>query len=351
MTVLRQAGLNRATTHRGAHGFTLIELMVGMVVGFLVILVVTTVFTNATAQRRDMERTGRQIENGRYAMQMLSDDIVNAGYYGELNPNEFAAPAAKPDPCSTSVTDMKNMIRMHVQGYPNAAVAGLTCLADVKNGTAAIAVRRTETCTPTGPGANCDAVAAGRIYLQSSLCNDELKLPPIDNHYAVAVAPDPASFTFHQHDCATAASLRAYVMHIYFVANNNNAGDGVPTLKRAELGAGGAFTIVPLVEGIEDLQFEYGLDTDANSNPNAFTADPGTYNGCAADPCYIANWMNAVTVKVHVLSRSVEASPSFTNSKTYPLGPVTDGPFNDGFKRHAYSGSIRMNNPAGRRES
>jgi type IV pilus assembly protein PilW len=139
-------------------------------------------------------------------------------------------------------------------------------------------------------------------------------------------------------------------MHIYFVANDNDPGDGVPTLKRAELGAGGAFAIVPLVEGIENLQFEYGLDTNTNSNPDAMTADPGTYNGCALDPCYIANWLNAVTVRVHVLSRSLEASPGYTDTKTYPLGPVTVTTPGDGFKRHAYSGTVRMNNPAGRRE-
>src|SRR5262249_46467018 len=143
--------LGRRITRHRSRGFTLIELMVGLVLGFLVIMVVTTVFTNATSQRRDMERTGRQIENGRYAMTLLSDDIVNAGYFGEFEPREVGAPGAKPDPCSTSVADMKNMVMMHVQGYADASAAGLSCLADVKSGTAAIVVRRTDTCTPAGP--------------------------------------------------------------------------------------------------------------------------------------------------------------------------------------------------------
>jgi type IV pilus assembly protein PilW len=146
-------------------------------------------------------------------------------------------------------------------------------------------------------------------------------------------------------------------MHVYFVANNNDPGDGIPTLKRAELGANGEFSVVPLVEGIENLQLEYGLDTDGDSMPDAVTADPGTYGGCAADPCYVANWLNAVTAKIHLLSRSTEATPRYRDTKTYPLGlqadgtELTVGPFNDGFKRHAYTETIRMNNPAGRRES
>jgi len=57
-----------------------------------------------------------------------------------------------------------------------------------------------------------------------------------------------------------------------------------------------------------------------------------------------------MTVKIYLLSRSTEATPGYTDTKTYPLGPRTDGPFNDGFKRHAYTETIRLNNPAGRRE-
>jgi type IV pilus assembly protein PilW len=330
---------------RVPRGFSLVELMVGLALGFFVLLVVTTVFTNASSQRHDMVRTGRQIENGRYAVQLLESDIVNAGYFGELDPRDVGPPATKPDPCSTSVADMANMVMMHVQGYA-AAAAKPACLTDVRAGTAAIAIRRTDTCTV---GVNCDPAVAGHVYLQSSLCNTELSNPPITSHYVVAASPGPYPLT--QHDCATPAAIRSYVMHIYFVANNNDPGDGVPTLKRAELGAGGAFAIVPLVEGIENLQFEYGLDTDGNSAPDAATEDPGSFGGCAADPCYIANWLNVMTVRVHLLSRSLETSPTFTDVKTYPLGATTVGPFNDGFKRHAYASTIRMNNPAGRREN
>src|SRR3546814_6579575 len=65
-------------------------------------------------------------------------------------------------------------------------------------------------------------------------------------------------------------------VHIYFLANNDKPGDGIHTLKRAELGAAG-FTIVPLVEGIDALQFEFGIDTNGDGNPDAYTADPDSY--------------------------------------------------------------------------
>ena len=336
---------------RASRGFTLIEMMVGITLGLLVLAVVTTVFVNVSNNRRDMERTGRQIENGRFAIQLLADDIVNAGYFGELDPNDIGPPPTSPDPCSTSVGDMRSMVLMHIQGYAAGAVKP-SCISDVRTGSAVVAIRRTATCI--AGDTNCDPAATGQIYLQSTLCNDEVANPAV---VAAMPASGPPAFPLHKHDCTTVASLRSYVMHIYFIANNNDPGDGIPTLKRAELGANGAFSIVPLVEGIENLQLEYGLDTDGDSMPDAVSADPGTYNGCAADPCYIANWLNAVTAKVHLLSRSTSASPGYTDTKTYPLGLQADdtqlvvGPFSDGFKRHGYTETIRMHNPAGRREA
>jgi type IV pilus assembly protein PilW len=346
----------RRASLRRPRGFTLIELMVGITLGLSVLAVVTTVFVNVSSNRRDMERTGRQIENGRFAIQLLADDIVNAGYFGEFDPRDVGPPATRPDPCSTSIADMKNMVMMHVQGYAPGAVKP-SCISDVRSGTAVVAVRRAGTCI--AGDTNCDAAATGQIYLQSALCNDELANLPVSTHYIVAPKPaaGPSAFPLHNHDCATVSSVRAYVMHIYFIANNNKSGDGVPTLKRADLGADGEFSVVALSEGIENLQLEYGLDTNGDSMPDAVSADPGTYGGCAADPCYITNWLNAVTVKVNLLSRSTEATPRYTDTKTYPLGLQADGtqlvvgPFNDGYKRHGYTATIRMNNPAGRRET
>jgi len=77
------------------------------------------------------------------------------------------------------------------------------------------------------------------------------------------------------------ANQYQYRTNIYFVANNDNANDGIPTLKRAELGlAGNSFSIVPLVEGVENLQIEYGLDTGVPT-----TGTPAVYNAQSGQLC------------------------------------------------------------------
>jgi type IV pilus assembly protein PilW len=63
-----------------------------------------------------------------------------------------------------------------------------------------------------------------------------------------------------------------------------------------------------------------------------------------------------VTAQLHVLARSPEPSPGYIDTKTYSLGPdaagnaITVGPKNDGYRRHVYTATARIVNPAGRRD-
>lgn len=343
-------------------GLSLIELMISITLGLLILAGVATIFTNNSRTRQEIERTSRQIENGRYAMQLLSDDLQAAGYLAEFDPTplDTSTLTALPDPCAIDLPTLRGALPLHIQGYDNGAGAP-TCLADIKPGTDIVVIRRASTCV--AGTANCDPFVGGAPHFQASLCapatgGTELSYTPTSNadYAAQFYALDTAltNLTRHKTDCTTVASVRRYRTHIYFVANNSVGSDGIPTLKRAELGAGG-FTIVPLVEGIENLQLEYGIDTNNDGVPDAFTAAPSSYNGCAGNAC-VVNWRNVMAAKVSLLARNTEATAGFADGKTYTLGLRADGtnntygPFGDSFKRHAYTSAVRLGNPAGRRE-
>ena len=62
-----------------------------------------------------------------------------------------------------------------------------------------------------------------------------------------------------------------------------------------------------------------------------------------------------MAVRVHVLARNVTATPGFTDTKTYRLGANADGSANDvtpggAFKRHAFTGLVRVVNLSQRLE-
>ena len=78
----------------------------------------------------------------------------------------------------------------------------------------------------------------------------------------------------------------------------------------------------------------------------------GLYVHCtAAAPCTPFQFMNTVAVKIYVLARGDSPSPSYVDTKTYQLGSTTMGPFNDRYKRHLFTQTIRLTNVSGRRET
>lgn len=386
MTRLLPPRNNLREFHRG---FSLIELMIAITLGLLIMTGLVSIFVKNSQARTEIERSNRQLESGRYAMSLLTEDLRMAGYFSSFNPYEKiigASPEAPPlgadtspvtaamgyppapDPCDTTVANLNRTFFFHVQGYDNAATVP-SCVSDTRAGSDILVVRRLSTCV-AGPTleAGCDALPNGAPYFQASNCFQATELASNtgsrrDYQTNFVLNTDLALATLRTLSCATspgvpapAADYRRYLTHIYFVANNNAAGDGIPTLKRAELGVGG-FTIVPLVEGIETIQFEYGVGNTANSAIiSAYTADPWTYNGCAGHACLL-NWLHTYSVKVNLLARNVEQSPGWTDNKIYTLGLKADGSANlfpasgtygDRYKRHAYNAVVRLDNPSGR---
>jgi type IV pilus assembly protein PilW len=335
-------------------GYTIIELMIAITISLIILASLVAMFANNSRTRVEIERANQQTENGRYALQLITDDLHNAGYLAEFNPGPLATPAAKPDPCDTSVAGLNGALPMAVQGYDNAAIVP-ACLSDVRAGTDILVVRHASTCAVGSAG--CDALVAGDPYFQTSGCNSatELSSGNIANYYVLDT--NAASFTLHQKDCVTLANVYQYRTHIYFVANNDKANDGIPTLKRAELGVA-TFNIVPLVEGVENMQIEYGLDTSVptTGTPAVYAADPDSYNGCAGTPSIcVGYWRNTVAAKINLLTRNTTATQGYVDSKVYTLGLKADGttantvgPFNDAYKRHVSESAVKLNNPAGR---
>lgn len=343
-------------------GFSLPELMVAVAIGLALLAALAGMFVNNTKAQAEMEKTNRQVENGRYAVTLVGTDVRHAGFYGEFDPRILTLPPAMPNPCTIKLDELKEALPLHIQGIDNAAANALDCIKDLKAGTDVIVVRRTGSCTLGAAG--CDTVDTGRPYFQASLCNNASELNSVSatDHYAMDLTA--ANLTRHQHNCTdiagsgTLAVLRRYKVLIYYVATGDDAGDGIPTLKRAELTADSntiSYTTVSQVNGIENMQLEYGIDTNDDGVPNLFTANPKTYGGCAADDCAMANWRNVMAVKVNFLARNLDQTKGYKDARSYTLGLMADNKpnviaaSNDGYKRHVFQSQISLPNPAGRK--
>lgn len=342
---------------RLARGVTLVELMVGITVGMVVVVAMAALFASSSRQRSETERTSHRIDAGRYALEILAGEVQNAGYFAEFDPARLPLPALKPAACAQAAPDLLEALPLAAQGYDDvdaATLAALPCLGDVLAGTDVLLLRRAAGCLQGA--VSCAVAPAGAPQFQLSACDAPAELLSADPRDHIRVGAGGAALDRTAANCSTIAPARRLWVRIYFVAASDTAGDGVPTLKRAELGASG-FSTVSLVPGVENLQLEWGLDTDSDGAPDAYTAQVDGYLGCNAttQPTCVERWQQVVTVRLHVLSRSLEPSPGYRDTRSFALGrdasgqPRTISAANDAFKRSVFQETVRLYNPSGRR--
>jgi type IV pilus assembly protein PilW len=325
-------------------GFTLIELMVGMTLGVIVLFALVTLFVNNSRMRRETDQASQQIENGRYALDLLRDDLHLSGYYGDSVPQTgyTVATATIPNVCATTVAGLQFVAPPAALQWP-VPMFGIsggdtvpTCVSSAtggqKAGTDILVVRRTSTLPMAG------GLTAGKVYVQATGCKTDL-----DQHkdFVLDTGANAASFTRTKKDCATAADIYEFQTRIYYVSNET-----IPTLRVLTL-SGTSSTNEPLVQGIEDMRVQFGRDDVGNDGtPDAFRQCLST-----VDPCVATDWANMMAVRVNLLARNLATGVGYTDSKTYSLGAgIVVGPFDDHYKRHAYTAIVRLMNPAGRRE-
>lgn len=338
---------------RHQQGLTLIELMVGITIGMLLVLSMLAMLANTSSNGQNLVRSSEQIENGRYATELIQDELRLAGFVGEMPLNGVYYDPAQPDPFTTpDPCDTDPGAAFHydmgaspsltvpapVQGYD--ATASLGCLSNRMAGTDAIVIRRLST-TST----NVASLAADneQIYTQYSFCSSD----PATTR--LIFDKDPDNLTLKNRACSAANTARAYVSQIYFVASCNvcgTGGDQKPTLKRMDL-INGQLVETALVEGVENLRFEYGFDTDQDGNVDVYQSTIGDVTSPTG------SWGNVMAVKAYFITRSVDKATGsgMSAAQSFQFGGLpTIQTTADGYIRHGYSTVIRLINPSGIRE-
>jgi len=272
------------------------------------------------------EEISRVLENGRFVMRHLGRELAMAGFWGkyldiDLATNHLLALVGQD--CGDTIVDWVKAYDA-IEFINNATVAQVAanheCLpsARIEVGSDVIALKR----TADAETADADIVL-GQMYMRSNGANAQFFL-------GGTFGTPPA--------LGGTETNWAYFPYVYYVRDYSvNVGDGIPTLCRAYL----SVNILPnmtnecLVEGIENIQIEFGVDTDSDFVANYYQATPTA-----------AEVTNAVSARLYVMARSVNTVPGYTNDKTYTMGSTTVPAANDGFYRRVFSSTILLRNPA-----
>ena len=315
----------RPFSTRTQAGFSLIELMVALLLGLLLMSGIIAVYLESKRGFVQDEAIARVQENGRYALRLLSREIAMAGFFGGVTELDAVSSPAIGD-CQTWLLNPDEVIEVYDDADGGETAAFNDCFGAAIDGvgTDILAVRRASDAPLIHEGEWEDgfsSLTSGRYYLHNESSGLGTAEIAVDTDINTSALTSPGS----------TADLWAYYGRIYYIGTEN----GVPSLCMRSV-ENTAQTC--LVNGVESLQVELGVDTDGDGIPDEFVSDR------VADAPGAVDADTVLSMRLHLLVRSL--APVRTNaaeSRTWNLGSQTLTT-NDQFYRRAFTTTVPRNN-------
>ncbi len=298
---------------KGLHhrGFSLAELFIALSLGLLLSAVVLQVTLASQRSQRLLNEAARLQENGRFALNTMTKELRSAGFMGCPSLEKVALNTiAKEPPAELDFTPAGIVRGVENVSENNAydAVVGsdviefqrgvspparLTGNLNVSDGTLQIEEN------PAGLG-------SGDFFIVSDCVSaDLLKATKVKTD----VGSSSATISYGVDDnnlrrlgkvYSSTAEVLGYQSATYFIRSTGRktaGGAAIHSLysKVRQLGNGSAPTSLELVEGVEDMQLTYGIDTDDDYAVDDYqTADE------------VSDWSSVLSVRVALLMQGIE---------------------------------------------
>ena len=313
-------------------GLSLIELMIAVALGIFITGGMITLFVNSSQSYRVQENLSRLQENGHFAINFLTQDIRMADYWGCLNSSVTIANNLNPgsgfDDFANAITATDNTgfngsdsITIKRVGSSDTYVYQVpaTPSADIK-------------VTPNSGLADDDIVlvsdcSVGDIFQITNINGNSTFDNVVHNTNVGAVTADPGNY---EKELEKKYGPDAQVYKMVYITYTIAAGaGGQPALFRSINGAAAQ----ELIEGIENMQIKYGVDTDADNTPNFYVDSAGL----------TAAQMNQVTgVRISLVTTTLEDNLS-TQAVSYNVFGTTTTP-SDRKIRRTFNTTIAIRN-------
>ena len=306
---------------------TLIELMVALAIGAFLMIGAMTVFMQSRTTFRITESISRLQETARFAMDTLEPDIRMAQYWGLNSRPELIRGRARPTdppgigPATCGQNWTINLLQP-VQGTNNSYNWACAGSAPVETNSDTLVVRHVTD--------NIMPAVAGQMSVVT-IRSDGLI-------FNTAAVPALGSSVVNQ-------EVHQLVVNGYYVRRVN--GVIPPGLRRKTLQGNGAIVDEDLIAGVEDMQIQFGVDTDVSGAPGRGSVDRYVNtNDPIITPTNAAFISNAeiLAVRIWLRVRAERPENGFTDTTNYIYADQNVGPFNDGFRRVLVSKTIYLRN-------
>ena len=341
------------STRQRQSGLSLVELMISITIGLILVGGIMQIFLSSKQTYRIQDGTSRLQENSRFAMRFLNQDLRMAGYSG----------------CSSAALVPNNIVDLDKNGIPDPVsdFAG-DGLGGYEYSDLPVALTSTNTLTAAEVMPNTDFIvilkgSSTDVQLTGNMTADNANIQISSASQANAgftpddilfisdceaadvfsinsVSPGASKTTMaHSSDnniepklskaYGTDATVMKLEKIVYYVGPNAY---GIPALFRRYMEGANMIT-EELVEGIENLQFQYGEDTTADGLANRYV-NAGS----------VANFANVVSVRVGLLAESPEEVTIETNTNTYNVLDEVIGPVGDRRLRRISTTTVKLRN-------
>jgi type IV pilus assembly protein PilW len=310
---------------------TLIELMVAVAIGAFLMIGAMTVFMQSRTTFRVTESLSRLQENARFALEALEADVRMAQYWGFVSRSELILgrrdptqpPGLGPATCGQNWTINLNQA---VQGTNNGYGWACAGQAPVEANSDTLVVRHAGDDLITPPN------LAGQMAIVTSRYNGTLF-----NTAAVPGGYDVAGGF---------AQVHRLVVNGYYV-RRASAAVPVPALRRKTLQTDGTIADEEVMSGVEDMQVQFGIDTDAPGAANRGSVDRYVNpNDPIIDPTNAAFDPNVEILAVRVWLRVRAELPEngFVDQTNYVYADQNVPAIGDAFRRVLVSKTIYLRN-------
>lgn len=303
---------------RNQQGLTLIEMMVAMTLGIILLGGMGTVMLSSKSTYRINEAMSQVQENARYAFQLLSRDIRMAGYRGCVGDN------ASTDNVLSKATEFLWKLDQSLEGFEatNASVwdpalpSGITSPLGARDVIVIRGIEGANIRVISHVSESADLIVAADSGIETgntvlvSNCQgstifqvtgvSDASGQKIIEHAGGTGEPNVTTALGRQF---TGGEMVQISTRSYYIRTNPR---GIPSLysRRGEAPA------EELVEGIENMQIQYGEDTNEDRTIDTYRA--------ASE---VTNWNAVVSVRINLLAQSVtdgvtsQAQPYFFNGE------------------------------------
>ncbi len=314
------------TSHPSQQGLTLVELLIAMTLGIILTYGVTEIYINSKQTYRSQDGLARMQESARFALDFISRDIRNSGYVGCSNIKDITPTIVTTSPSIAAYT-LNNVLNGHQntggQNWTPSLPSGVTSVVDDTDVITAAGAGQCSTPLTASMATVSDSVTIATANECGFSQNNIAVVANCSSADIFRITNTPSSGQISHGDLAVpyttdaASELLTYISNTYFI--RNDATSGIPSLFVLDNTQNtGGNNPIALIEGVENLQIQYGIDTNADNVPEIY-----------ADASATTNWSQVVSARITLLMRSIEESnaPSYTfttggTTKTYTAGPL-----------------------------